>query len=283
LLRNDGGKFLEMALLSGVSHNGGGEVEAGMGVDFGDYDADGFADLIVSNFSFETYTLYRNLGDGFFTDVTATAGLARLTLLPLGFGIRFFDFDNDADLDIFCANGHVLHNINELEHSLTYAQTNQLLLNTGGRFLDVSEDLGPALKRPLVSRSAAFGDYDDDGDIDVLVSASNGPAELLRNDGGNNRHWLAVRTVGDESNRDGIGARVEVWVNGRRQVREVSSGGSYLAANDLRVHFGLGEATIAERLDVTWPSGLTDRWTALAADQLFEAREGSSPWQTKSH
>ncbi|MBI2505053.1 MAG: CRTAC1 family protein [Candidatus Latescibacteria bacterium] len=278
LMRNEGnGRFQEVGLFSGVSHSGSGELQSGMGVDAGDYDGDGYPDLFVTNFSYETYTLYRNLGNGFFSDVSASAGLAEPTLLPLGFGTRFFDFDNDGDLDLFCANGHIFHNVEQLESSLTYAQKNQLLRNDGGWFADISASSGPAFEIARVSRGAAFGDYDDDGDVDILVTNNNGPAELLRNDGGNRQHWLTVRTVGTKSNRDGIGARLELWVGGHRQVREVISGASYLSTHDLRVHFGLGASQRVDRLDIYWPSGQVDRWEDLDADQFLVVCEGGAP------
>ena len=277
LLRNEGDCFAEVALLSGVSHNGGGELEASMGVDFGDFDEDGYLDLYISNFSYETYTLYRNLGNGFFTDVTAAVGLSGATLTPLGFGARFFDYDNDGDLDLFNANGHVLHNIELLENTLTYGQQNQLLENDKGRFVDVSARAGPAFKTAQVSRGAAFGDIDNDGDVDILVTNCNGRPELLRNDSATGHHWLALRAIGSASNRDGIGARIELWANGRRQVREVSSGSSYLSVSDLRVHFGLGKSRRVDSLQVYWPSGQVDQWKGLDVDRFTALREGESP------
>ncbi|NKB67427.1 MAG: hypothetical protein GKR89_10230 [Candidatus Latescibacteria bacterium] len=274
LLHNEGGRLRDTGLFSGVSHSGGGEVQAGMGTHFGDFDGDGYADLFVTNFSFETYALYRNLGDGFFADATSGAGLAGPTLLPLGFGTAFLDVDNDGDQDLFAANGHVLHNINELEKSLTYKLTNQLFRNDGGRFVDASAQSGPAFQRKGVSRGAAWGDVDDDGDVDLLITNCNGAAELWRNEGGNQAHWLSIRPRGRTSNRDGIGARIEIWAGGRRQVKEAVSGGSYLAANDLRVHFGLGEAAQVEQVEIYWPGGHRDRWTDLAADQFLILEEG---------
>ena len=278
LLINGGdGRFEEAGMMRGVSHNGGGEVEAGMGVDFGDFDLDGYQDLFVVNFSFETHTLYRNLTNGFFNDVTSIAGLTGPTLLPLAWGARFLDFDNDGDLDLFCANGHVLHNIDQMEKVLTYKQPNQLFRNVDGYFEDVSAAAGLASLAPWVSRGAAFADYDNDGDVDILVNNNNGPAELLRNDGGSNGdsgHWLTVQLTGTRSNRDGIGARITLWSGGHRQVKEVMSGASYLAANDMRVHFGLGEEKRVERLTVHWPSGQVDSRMDLTVDRIVPLREG---------
>ena len=254
LFLNEGGRYRESALVAGVSHNGGGEVEAGMGVDFADYDGDGLADLFVTNFSYETYTLYRGLDRGFFQDVTTGAGLVGASLLPLGFGTRFIDFDNDGDVDLYWANGHVLHNIEVLELSLSYAMANQLLRNDAGHFEDISERVGEDLRIRAVSRGLASADYDDDGDVDLLVTNNNGPVSLLRNDGGNTGNWLSVRLRGRAANRDGIGARIEVWSGARRMVRERTSGGSYLASHDPRVHFGLGTG-LADSLRVHWPGG----------------------------
>ncbi len=277
LINGSDGRFEEAGMMRGVSHNGGGEVEAGMGVDFGDFDLDGYQDLFVVNFSFETHTLYRNLANGFFSDVTSIAGLTGPTLLPLAWGARFLDFDNDGDLDLFCANGHVLHNIDQMEKVLTYKQPNQLFRNDDGHFADVSSAAGLASAVPWVSRGAAFADYDDDGDVDILVNNNNGPAELLRNDGGNNDNsgrWLTVHLTGTRSNRDGIGARIELWSGGRRQVKEVVSGASYLASNDPRIHFGLGAEKLVERVKVHWPSGQADSWEDLPVNRMVTLREG---------
>ena len=276
LLINDGGRFREAALVAGVSHNGGGEVEAGMGADFADYDGDGWADLFVTNFSYETYTLYRGLGREFFQDVTTGAGLVRPTLLPLGFGTRFLDFDNDGDVDLYCANGHVLHNIEEIERSLTYPMSNQLLRNDDGYFVDISSQVGEDL-RVAVSRGLASADYDSDGDVDLLVTNNNGPVSLLRNDGGNRGHWLSVRLQGQGANRDGIGARVVLWTGGKRLVRERTSGGSYLASHDPRVHFGLGQDVVPDSLRVYWPDGSTSLMRTPPADQEIHVRQSSKP------
>ncbi|HJP31454.1 MAG TPA: CRTAC1 family protein [Candidatus Latescibacteria bacterium] len=269
---NEGGSYRESALIAGVSHNGGGEVEAGMGVDFSDFDGDGRADLFVTNFSYETYTLYRGLEQGFFQDVTAGAGLVSASLLPLGFGTRFIDFDNDGDVDIYCANGHVMHNIGDIERSLSYAMANQLLRNDAGLFVDISARAGEDTRQQGVSRGLASADYDDDGDIDLLVTNNNGPVSLLRNDGGNHNHWLSIRLHGEAANRDGIGTRVELWSAGRRMVRERSSGGSYLASHDPRVHFGLGSEGV-DSLRVHWPGGGSTVVRTPSSDQTLLVRQ----------
>jgi hypothetical protein len=266
------GTFSEEALLAGIAVSGDGREQAGMGVDAGDFDGDGRLDLIKTHFSQDYTTLYRNLGDGLFTDVSAHAGMM---LGPqLGWGVGFVDLDNDGRLDVFVANGHIYPDIDRTGTS-TYLQRNQLYRNLGGgRFREVSRDVGGPMLDAKSGRGVAFGDYDNDGDIDVLVVNVDDRPTLLRNDtaGG---HWITVRLEGTASNRDAIGARVTAEAAGAKQIAEVRSGGSYLSQNDTRAHFGLGAARQVDRLTIRWPSGRVETATALAADRFYVAREGA--------
>ena len=273
LYLNDGtGHFAEEALLAGVAYNEDGDVEAGMGVDMGDYDNDGDPDLFVTNFQWETNTLYKNLGDGTFVDETFLAGLGKGTIAYLAWGTRFFDADNDGDRDLFIANGHLESDVEQYENA-TFPQRNQLFLNTGdGRFEEYAAD-GGALALKRVSRGAAFGDYDDDGDIDVLVANVAASPTLMRNDGAGG-HWVRLRLAGRDSNRAGIGTRVEVASGGQVQTDEVRSGASFLSQSDLRLHFGLGTATSIERVVVYWPSGRVEEYANLGINQEHKLVEG---------
>lgn len=275
LYLNDGtGHFADEALLAGVAYNEDGDVEAGMGVDMGDYDNDGDPDLFVTNFQWETNTLYKNLGDGSFVDETFLAGLGKGSIAYLSWGTRFFDVDNDGDRDLFIANGHLESDVEQYENA-TFPQRNQLFLNVGdGRFEEYVED-GGALSLKRVSRGAAFGDYDDDGDIDVLVANVAAAPTLMRNDGASG-HWVRLRLAGRDSNRAGIGTRVEVTSGGQVQTDEVRSGASYLSQSDVQLHFGLGTATSIERVVVYWPSGRVEEYADLGVNQEHLLVEGAA-------
>ena len=277
LYRNMGdGTFMDLGVIAGVAYNEDGVAEGGMGVDFGDYNNDGFLDIFVTNFSRETNTLYRNNSNGIFTDVTYIAHLGDPSFLKLGFGTKFFDADNDSDLDLFVANGHVYSIVESQSDTLEYAQTDQLFLNMKeSSFLDVSEGSGTYFSMKRVSRGAAFGDYDNDGDTDIFVVNLNQEAVLLRNDGGNRNNWLKIETVGVKSNRDGIGARIEVVTRSHTQIREVQAGSSYLSGHDLRLIFGLGAEAEAKEVTITWPSGLEQTLADVEANQFLIITEGA--------
>ena len=271
------GTFENAALKKGVAYNGVGESEAGMGVDFGDYDNDGDFDLFVANFSYETNTLYRNEGV-FFKDVTTAAGLADPSHRFLGFGTNFLDYDNDGDLDLYVANGHVQDKIALFQSGVEYMQEHQLFRNDGGGgYAEASSISGEWFLHKQISRGAAFGDYDGDGDVDVLVTNCGGEARLVRNDGGNRENWLMVRTMGTHSNRDGIGTRVRVVAEGLEQVRQVRSGSSYLTASDPRLHFGLSHRTRIDLVEVRWPSGLVQRLEQVPVNQMLVVEERVDP------
>ena len=274
------GTFREEALRSGTSFGQDGQIEAGMGADFGDYDNDGDLDITVTNFQKEPNTLYRNEGTGFFANESFASGIGLISLPLLGFGTGFFDFDNDGLQDLFVANGHVLDNVELLDQSTTYAQANLLLRNVGPNrygkfaFADVSADSGPGLQLVQPSRGSASGDFDNDGDVDLLVINLGGPAALLRNDGGNRANWLSVETVGVAANRDGIGARIRAVAGDLRQTKEVRGSRSYLSQSDLRVHFGLGDRPLVDSLVVSWPSGTIDVQTNVVANLFIRVQEG---------
>jgi hypothetical protein len=248
-----------------------------MGVDMADADGDGRADLFVTNFQWESNTLYRNLGHGFFTDATVASGINKTSMTYLGFGTRFFDYDNDGDLDLFVANGHVYDNVKKVDHASSYAQRNQLLENTGdGRYVE-NEDAGPGFDLQQVSRGAAFADYDNDGDVDIAVNNSGQQATLLRNDGGNAANWLGLVLRGVQSNRDALGARIKITVQGRTLVRELRSGGSYLSAHDPRMLVGLGAAEQVERIEVLWLGGAKQVVESVAGNQYLLIEEKVVP------
>jgi hypothetical protein len=275
LYRNQGGgTFKETALLSGVAVAADGRVRAGMGADLADYDGDGRLDLVVTNFEFEAHGLFRNLGGGLFADAGYESGVAVATLPFLGFGAVFLDADNDADLDLAIANGHVLDNPEAFRASARHGQRNLLLINDGkGRFRDAGSAAGAGFALEKVSRALASGDVDNDGDLDLLIVNNGQTADLLRNQASGTAS-LEVRLVGVTSNRDGVGARVRATSGGRVQVREVKAGSSYLSQSDLRVHFGLGRATQVERLDVQWPGGRVEAIGVVPAGQIVTITEG---------
>ena len=274
---NDGrGHFEEDALMAGVAYNGDGKVSAGMGVDMGDYDNDGWLDLFVTNFQWETNTLYRNNGDGTFVDQTYDANLGKDSIPYLSWGTRIFDFDNDGDRDIFVASGHLESDVEKYENT-TFRQLNKLFVNDGHNHFELDRQVaGTGLAIKKVSRGAAFGDYDDDGDVDILVANCADTPDLLRNDGGNENNWLRVKLQGTRSNRDGIGASVELYSGDLHQLDQVRSGASFLSQSDLRLSFGLGHRTGVDRLKITWPSGLVQEVKNVPNNRDITVIEGSN-------
>lgn len=273
-----GGTFTDQAFVAGVAYSGDGEAQAGMGVAAGDYDRDGYLDLAKTNFSDDTPNLYHNNGDGAFSDVTFAAGLGSHPNY-MGWGIGFVDYDNDGWPDLFMANGHLDAIIDDYHIDSTYAEPKLLYHNVEGppgtrRFEDVSGSSGPGIQLLSSGRGVAFADYDNDGDTDIVINNMNGPAYLLRNDGGNRNHWIRIKTVGIKSNRNGIGARIEVRTGAERQIDEVRSGSSYISQNDLRVHFGLGDHATVDEIILRWPSGQVDRIRRVRADQTITVQEG---------
>lgn len=265
---NGDGTFSEISLLAGCAYSFDGIAQAGMGVAADDYNSDGWIDIFVTNLSYETNALYRNNGDGTFTDVIYEAHLGKESFVYVGFGTGFFDADNDGWRDIFIANGHIIDNIEDTHDVLTYRQPDQLFHNNGDNtFQEISENAGDYFQCAAVSRGALFGDYDNDGDIDLLVTQSNGPVTLLRNDNTTENNWIRIKTVGVVSNRDGIGTRVILTAGRRPQIQEVNPGASYLSSHDARLHFGLGSYTTVDSVEVRWQSGVVQVFENLPANQ----------------
>jgi hypothetical protein len=280
------GKFEDVAIEAGCALSPDGKPQAGMGLAAADYDLDGNLDIVKTNFAGDTPSLYHNLGGGNFEDATFTAGLGAHTQL-LGWGCGFFDFDNDGWPDILICNGHVYPEVQQLKTEAGYAQRKLLYRNLrNGHFADMSLQVGPGMSDPAACRGCAFGDFDNDGDIDVVVNTVNDFPQLLRCDSKLANNWIKVRTIGTKSNRSGIGARIAcvTRVPGEskphRQIDEVRSGGSYISQNDLRIHFGLGKAEQVDLLEIRWPSGQVDSINDVKANQLLFVKEGEGVIRT---
>ncbi|MDE0014475.1 MAG: FG-GAP-like repeat-containing protein [Candidatus Poribacteria bacterium] len=265
---NGDGTFSEISLLAGCAYSFDGIAQAGMGVAVDDYNGDGWIDIFVTNLSYETNALYRNNGDGTFTDVIYESHLGKESFHFVGFGTGFLDADNDGWRDIFIANGHIIDNIEDTHDVLTYRQPNQLFRNRGDNtFREISKDAGDYFQRAAVSRGALFGDYDNDGDVDLLVTQSNAPVTLLRNESPTQHNWIRIKTAGVISNQDGIGTRVILTAGGHTQIQEVNPAASYLSSHDARLHFGLGTHAIVDRLEVRWQSGVVQVFENLIVNQ----------------
>lgn len=279
---NHDGTFNDIAIEAGVAYSADGKPQAGMGVSAADYDGDGRFDIVKTNFAGDTSSLYRNLGNNFFEDTTFQSGLGRNTRF-LGWGAMFLDFDNDTWPDILLCNGHVYPEVSETAIEYGYRQRKVLYRNlSNGRFADVSMDAGPGILETVPGRGCAAGDFDNDGDIDVVVNCVNDVPQLLRCDSTLNNRWIKIKCTGTKSNRSGIGARVYCATGARRQMDEVRSGGSYISQNDLRVHFGLGQADKAD-VEVHWPSGIVDKLPGLVCNRIYTIVEGKGLELTTGH
>jgi hypothetical protein len=269
---NGNGTFTEMGLLAGVGYNEDGKTFAGMGTDFSDFDNDGHPDIVVTDLSNERYMLFRNNGDGSFRDMTSKSGIGAATLTFSGWSTHFFDYDNDGWKDLFVAQAHVMDTIEKTSANLRYLQPPLLLRNESGHFARVVA--GDAFKMDWAGRGAAFGDIDNDGDVDVVVSNAGQKAYVLRNDGGNRNHWIGVETVGKKSNRDGIGSRVKiVSASGLTQYFTINTAVGYLSASDKRLIAGLGEDSTAKLIEIRWPSGIVQKFENVKAGQMLKAIE----------
>ena len=277
LYRNRGkDTFVDVGMAAGVAFNEAGVARAGMGVDAADYDRSGRQSLVIGNFSNEMMALYSNEGNGLFIDEAPASTIGKVSLLTLTFACFFFDFDLDGLLDIFAVNGHVADDIGRVQPKVTYAQSPNLFRNRGSKKFDaVTSSVGPDLAKPIVGRGGAYGDYDNDGDLDLLLTSNNGPAKLLRNDGGNRNKWLRIRTVGTSMNRDGIGAKVRVTLeNGTRLWSTVKTGSSYCSQSELPLTFGLGSASKVTAIEITWPNGKVETLPGVSANQMVTVQEG---------
>jgi hypothetical protein len=268
--RNNGdGTFKEIGFTAGTAVNENGSEQGSMGVTAGDYDHDGRIDIFITNFADEYNTLYHNDAPNSFTDVSYAAKVAAVSLPYVGWGTKFFDYDNDGWVDLFVANGHVYPQLP------SYRQPRLLHRNNrDGTFTEIASEFGTVLTENRASRGVAFGDIDNDGDIDLLIADLDGPPQLLRNDNGNANNSILVKTVGVKSNRNGIGARVKVVAGDLTQVDEVRSGGSYLSQSDLRLHFGLEKRAKVDLIEVRWPSGTVDKITGVGVNRIVTIKEG---------
>ena len=276
LFRNRGdGTFANVALEAEVAYDPSGRALGAMGVDVDDQDGDGLLDLFVANFTNQANQLFRNGADGVFRDVARDLGLAAPSMPLSGFGARFLDYDNDGRVDLLVANGHPFAPVAKVWPGITYAERPLLFENVGTAYTEVAGDRGSALARPYVGRGLATGDYDNDGDTDVLLLCVGEPPRLLRNDGGNRGGWIGVTLVAASGNRDAVGARVTVTAGGRSRTKVRAGGTSYLSASDPRLLFGLGEAPGVEQVEVRWPGGRVERFGALAARRYVTLKEGN--------
>jgi len=267
---NRDGTFTDTGVEAGVAYSEDGREQAGMGTSAADYDGDGWLDLAKTNFIDDTPNVYRNNGEGSFTEMTAPAGLGTVTRF-LGWGIAFVDYDNDTWPDLFLVNGHVYPNAKDA----SFSQRRLLFRNRAGRrFDDVSLTSGDGVSAERSGRGLAAADYDNDGDVDLAIVNMNDRPSLLRNEGGNRNRFLNVRLVGTKSNRSAIGARVKLTAGGRTQVNEVRSGSSFMSQSDLRLHFGLGQIQSVDRLDIEWPSGAKESVTGVAGNTFITVVEG---------
>jgi enediyne biosynthesis protein E4 len=271
------GKFEEVGVSAGIGYDEDGHTFAGMGVDFADYDNDGWPDIFINALALQKYALFHNRA-GNFDYVSGPLGIAGATVNHSGWGAKFVDYDNDGSKDLFIGQGHVMDNIELTQPETRYLEPPMLLRNESGRFINVSRESGPVFRRALAARGAAFADFNNNGFVDVALNCNGEPAMLLKNTG-NANHWLVVDTIGTKSNRDGIGAELHLTTeDGKQQYAVVSTGSSYLSANDKRAYFGIGRSATIKALEIKWPSGIVQRFTDLKPDRIFIAREeGQAP------
>ena len=279
LFRNNGnGTFAEVALAAGVAVSEDGREQAGMGTDAGDFNGDGRLDIFVTNFSDDYDTLYQHEPQGTFSDISTRAGIGTATWNNLGWGTGFLDYDNDGLLDIFCATGHIYPEVDNYAFGTRYRQRNQILRNLGnGTFRDMEGNAGSGLLLEKSSRGAALGDYDNDGDTDILIVNINDTPTLLENRGGDRFSWIGFLTEGTRSNRSGIGSRIRVRAGARLWTGEVRSGGSYISQNDRRVRFGLGSVEKVDSVEIRWPDGQVQRFENLPARRYYLLKQDTPP------
>jgi enediyne biosynthesis protein E4 len=284
LYHNKGdGTFEEVALQSGVAVDSEGHTYAGMGVDFADYDNDGWTDLVVTDLASQIYALYRNNGDGTFDYESYPSGIGLMSMKHSGWGVRFLDYDNDGWKDMLIAQGHDLDTIQLTFPDLRYREPMVLARNTGKGFVDVSAQSGEVFQKAWVGRGLAIGDIDNDGRLDAVVTTNDGALHVLHNATQNQNHWLTLELVGHKSNRDAIGAEVKLVTAKGSQWATVSTAGSYLSSSDKRVHFGLGREAIAQTIEIRWPNGIRQTLKDVHGDQILQVPEPSADALEKSH
>ena len=275
-LNNKNGTFRDVSFSAGVAASEDGKYEAGMGADAADMDGDGWLDIYVTHLDFELNRLYRNNHDETFDDVTFSSGIGNKAIFLSGVSMKFLDYDNDGWVDVFQSNGNMLDNIHLYHSEVSYPEPKLMFRNLGqGKFDKVSEALGPDFMRPTVGRGSAAADFDNDGDMDVVVVNRGDYPELLRNDGGNANNWLEVMLVGTKSNRDAVGATLKLTSEGFTEVRQRQGGMGYMSAHDPRVHFGLGQRKSIESLEIAWPSGAVEKLTTVPLNQIITVKEGA--------
>jgi hypothetical protein len=274
LYHNKGdGTFEDVGLASGVAADIDGRTYAGMGVDFADYNNDGWPDIVVTDLANQRYALYQNNGDGSFSYTSQSVGIGQMTLSHSGWGVRFFDFDNDGWKDLLVAQGHDLDTVELNSPNLHYREPMLLAHNTGHGFVDVSAQSGSVFHQPWVARGMAIGDLDNDGRLDAVVTTNDGSVHILHNEASTRNHWLLLNLIGYQSNRDGIGAEVTIVTNAGSQYATVSTAGSYLSSGEKRVHFGLGQESVVSRIEIRWPSGIRQTLNNISVDQILSIEE----------
>ena len=280
-LNQGNGRFSETGLLAGVGYNSFGRARSGMGVDAADYDQDGWVDLFVSNVDHEMFSLYHNNKDETFSDLAPSDGIGSATMLMSGWGLKFFDYDNDGDLDVLLCNGHPDIAVEKHMQNVEYREPMLLFRNTGRGFRNISAQSGPIFSRPIAGRGMALGDFDNDGSVDVLVAVNDAPPILLRNNAGRQNHWLGVRLVGRKSNIDAIGAKITYQAGDFKRHRFKVGGGSYLSSHDPRIALGIGQRPKIDSLEVKWPQpgGATERFRNLPIDRYITIVEGEGKWK----
>jgi len=278
LYENKGnGMFDEVGLISQAAVDVDGASFAGMGVDFADYDNDGFPDLVVTTLAYQRFALFKNNGDDTFLYASENSGLGPMSLLHSGWGIKFIDYDNDGQKDLWAGRGHVMDTVEQNFPQLRYREPLLLAKNTGTRFVDVSADAGSVFSQAWAARGLAIGDIDNDGRLDAVVTTNDGPAYVLRNETSTQNHWLTLKLIGHKSNRDAIGAEVKIVTPEGQQFATVTTAGSYLSSSDKRVHFGLGNNAIVKSIEIRWPSGIRQTLTNVQEDRIVEIEEPLSP------
>ena len=281
LFKNVGqGRFEEIATQAGVAYSADGRARSGMGVDSADFNEDGWMDLFVANIDREMFSIYQNNHDETFDDLAGPTGIGAATRLMSGWGLKFFDYDNDGNLDLFLANGNPDDLIESLHNQVKYQEPLMLFRNTGKSFQNVSAESGPAFAKPLSARGMAIGDFDNDGAVDVLVSVNDGAPMLLRNNVGSQNHWLGIRLVGKKSNPDAIGARINYQAGDLKRSRMKVGGGSYLSSHDPRIVLGIGKRPKIDWLEIKWPQpgGAVERFTELPVNRYITIVEGKGKW-----